>query len=552
MHSKKAVKYYEQGLKLYNKGRLAESIRYYKKALKISPDFTEAIVNLGNIFLEMGRLKEACSAYRRAVDLHPTHPMLLSNLGNAHQLLEENNKAIHYLNKAITSAPDYADAHNNLGNTLRALGRFEEAIASYESAARIQPAPATYNNLGCTFKEYHNLERSIASFRRLIELDPEYPNAYLNLGDALADSGDLDEAITSYRKAIAIDPLSSQAYRELSRLRKFTECDEDIHSMEKLYAERKLSDEQRMNLGYGLGKAYEDIKEYEKAMHYTIEANRLMRSTLKYSTSETEAFFSRIKDLFSAEFFSTHAGAGESGRTPLFILGMSRSGTTLTEQILASHPMVYGAGELNYLPDIVKRVSAESPTGAFPECIRGLSIEEFQKLGRGYITAVRRHSDNATYIIDKMQLNFMRLGLIKVILPDAKVIHLNRDPMDNCLSIFKNYFSSQHDYSFDMKELGEYYKLYQELMNHWRSVLPGFIYDLSYEQLVSDNEREIRKLLEYCDLPWDEACLSSHKTQRSVATASKAQVRRPVYQDSVQLWKRYEEQLEPLRVAIYD
>jgi hypothetical protein len=321
--------------------------------------------------------------------------------------------------------------------------------------------------------------------------------------------------------------------------------------MESLYGNKNYSDEQKMHLAFGLGKAYEDLGDHEKSMDFILQATRLKRVSIDYSVSEEVELFSNIKATFSSDFFSAREGTGNQDHTPIFILGMPRSGTSLVEQILASHPDVFGAGELNDLSVLTQNISsAESPSN-FPAGIIDLDSGALDDLGKRYVERIRKHSVTSKYISDKMPQNFLYIGLIRVILPNAKIINCTRDPMDNCLSLFKNYFNTAQYYSYDLTELGQYYNLYLNLMQHWRDTLAGFVYDLSYEQLVTDQENQSRQLLDYCHLPWDDACLDFHKTRRIVKTASNAQVRRPIYKDSVQLWKRYEKQLEPLRVAIY-
>ncbi|MBW2471232.1 MAG: sulfotransferase [Deltaproteobacteria bacterium] len=232
-------------------------------------------------------------------------------------------------------------------------------------------------------------------------------------------------------------------------------------------------------------------------------------------------------------------------------MGMPRSGTTLIEQIIASHPLVFGAGELLFLPDLVNKICADAAAGKFPECVLGLDMEGFERIGSAYIEKIREYSDSAQHITDKLPHNFMHVGLINKILPNAKVIHCVRNPLDNCLSIFKTDFMEQlHRYAYDLVETGQYYTLYLGLMAHWEKVMPGFMYTLKYEDVVSDQQKQIKGILNFCGLPWDEACLNFHKTKRKVVTASLAQVRQPIYKDSVELWKRYEKQLEPLRKVI--
>ena len=585
MYNKKAVKCYEEGRVLQQTGKLSSAERAYNKAIKINRDFIEAHNDLGNVLLDLGRPKEAAHAFRKALKLRPGHPMLLTNLGNALQLQGEIGKAIDWFNKAIFQDPNFVGAQINLGNALRDLGRFQEAVAAYEHAIKTNPAIAdTYNNLGSVLIELDELDdaitnfekaveidpghteaynglgnalgyggeidKAIASYRRAIEINPRHKDGHNGLGNMLSDMGEIDEAVVSYRKAIEINPGNADVYRSLSKIKKFTEYDDDIHAMESLYAIKRIPDEPKMHLAFGLGKAYEDLGEYEKSMDFILQATRLKRTSFQYSISETESLFSNIKATFSSEFFSDREDMGNPDATPIFILGMPRSGTSLVEQILASHADVFGAGELNDLLYLARKIFTADPSGEFPESVVDLDSGALENLGIEYIKRIRKHSKDSKYITDKMPHNFLRIGLIKAILPNAKIIHCTRNPMDNCLSLFKNYFSKGHAFSYDMTELGQYYNLYLDLMAYWRSTLPGFIYDLSYETLVADQENQIRQLLDYCKLPWDDACLDFHNTRRKVRTASNAQVRRPIYKDSVKLWKRYEKQLLPLRTAI--
>ena len=551
MYSEKAVKYYEEGRRLQQQEELSGAERAYQKAIKINQEFFEAHANLGNVLQARGRLKEAHISLRKALKYRPDHPILLNNLGNALQLQGEIEKAIEWFNKAIIQDPDYADAYSNLGNALRELDRFEEAVAAYQHAIQINPGIADfYYNLGNLLIELNELEEAAINFKKVVAIDPRHRKAYRDLGKVLSDMGEIDQAAAAYRKAIEINPARAEVYRSLSKNKTFSIYDNDIHSMETLYAKENTSDEQKMHLGFGLGKAYEDLGEYEKSMEFIVEAARLKRATIDYSISESEELFSQIKSTFSLEFFSNREGMGNPDQTPIFILGMPRSGTSLVEQILASHPDVFGAGELEDLSNLIREYEHVDPPTKFPASIVDLDSEALEDLGKNYISRIRIHSENTKIITDKMPHNFLYIGFIKVILPNARIICCTRDPMDNCLSIFKNYFALTHDYSYNLTELGQYYNLYHDLMAYWRSSLPGFIYDLSYEGLVADQQNQTRQLLDFCHLPWDDACMKFYNTNRRVQTASNAQVRRPIYRDSVKLWKRYEKQLEPLRAAI--
>ena len=316
--------------------------------------------------------------------------------------------------------------------------------------------------------------------------------------------------------------------------------------MEQAYAKSATNDEQRMHLAFGLGKAFEDLHQYEKAFSFFAEGNSIKRRSYSYTVDDRGNFFKKLEEVFDSSLFAKHQGTGCDDETPLFILGMPRSGTTLVEQILASHRHVHGAGELRTLKRIVTSCFDKGKVAEFPESIRQVDSADFEHPGFEYIQAIRKHTPDARFITDKMPENYKYIGLIKLMLPGAKVIHCRRDPVDTCLSIFKTFFTVMHEYSHDLGELGRYYSFYCRLMEHWHSVVPGFIHDVQYESMVVDQAGQTRALLEYCGLEWDDACLEFHKSDRPVRTASAEQVRRPIYKGSVQLWKRYETQLAPL------
>ena len=584
-----AIKHYEEGRMLHQKGKLSNAERAYKKAIKINQNFVEPRNMLGNVNLQRGRFKEAFNEYRKALKLAPDHPTLLGNIGNLLQLQGENEKAISWLEKAISQDPDNAVIHNNLGNALWSLGKSEEAVAAYKCALELNPDLAdSYRNLGTVLLELEELDDAINCFNHALRINPRDIKSYQGLGKARNAQGDLDQAVSAYREAIAIDPANAEYYRELGRAfgdhgeiekaisahrkaveinpqyamayqalsknKKFTEYDDDMKAMETLLSTKATSDKDSIHLAFGLGKAYEDLGNFDKSMEFVIQATRLKRNSFDYSISDSQQQFDRIREVFSPDFFSNHLDLGDPDRTPIFILGMPRSGTSLVEQILASHPAVFGAGEVNDLVKVfqsIKKPVDKKQSDTFPEGFSDLDGRDFADLGKQYIVGIRKYSTDARFITDKMPHNFLRIGFIRTILPNARIIHCTRDPMDNCLSLFKTDLLNGHRYSYDMSELGQYYRMYLELMDYWRDSLPGFIYDQSYEELVSCQKKQVSQLLQHCGLPWDDSCMDFHKTRRKVNTASNAQVSRPIYKDSVQLWKRYEKQLEPLRAAIY-
>lgn len=540
--------HYDLGNALKDLGQADRAATHYHEALALKPDYTEAHNNLGILFQQLGRAEEAIESYRNAIASNPEDAGLHANLGNALKAAGLQQDAVLSYRNALALDPDNAGIHNNLGNILKDLDDMAEAEACYRKAISLQPGFAeAHYNLGIVMQYQGMLEAAEAAYRTAIRLNDGYAVAHNNLGVVLQDLGRLKEAESCYRRCLAIDPDFAVAYRHLMLITKRTDYDNDIDAMEQLYAKADLTDDRRLHLALGLGKAYEDLGQYEKAFSFFAAGNRIKRRMFPFSIEAHRRFTEHIKQTFDAALFARHSGAGHHDPTPVFILGMPRSGTTLCEQILSSHPLVYGAGELETLKRLALTGIGNDMNGLeFPDTMRHADSETLSRLGEAYIRDVRRHNPDSPFITDKMPGNFTYLGLIRLILPDAKVIHCRRDPADTCLSIFKNHLSGDHRYAHDLRALGEYYVLYEDLMAHWRGVLPGYIHDIRYEDLIADQASETRSLLEFCGLEWDDACLEFHRTTRPVRTASFEQVRRPLYRDSIRQWKRYEKELTPL------
>ncbi len=543
-----AEPHYNLGNTLRALGKLDEAAASYHNALAIKPDYAKAHTNLGDAFRALGKLDEAATSYHNALAIKPDLAEAHSNLGLVLKALGKPDEAVASFREALAIKPDYAEAHSNLGDALKALGKLDEAVASYHRALAIKPDYAeAHNNLGNALKALGKPDEAAASYHDALAVKPDLAEAHSNLGLVLKALGRLDEAAASYRKALALKPDFTEAHLHLAVVSKFSEYDNDVKAMEDTYAMPGLSDEQRMYLAFGLGKSFEDLQQHEKAFGFFATANALKRKTCDFSIAGVEKNTGNLKKLFAENLFAKHHRAGSPDETPIFVLGMPRSGTTLVEQILASHPKVHGAGEISDLDQVVTSYFGKSGGAKFINSVDRASADRFLNAGNEYISRIREHSDTAGFITNKMPSNFWLIGMIGLMLPNAKIIHCRRDSRDICLSIFKNYFSGDGNYyAYDLAELGRYYNLYRDLMKHWHGVLPDFIYDISYEDVVANQERESRALLEHCGLEWDPACLEFHRTDRPVHTASAAQVRRPIYKDSVQLWKRYEKQLAPL------
>jgi tetratricopeptide (TPR) repeat protein len=464
-------------------------------------------------------------------------------------------EAVAAYKRALQLNPELADTHYNLGGLLTELGQLDDAVKCFNEALKINPADKNaYQGLGRVKNEQGNLDEAVSAYRKAIAIDPDNEEFFEELGKTFSEHAEIEKAVSAYRRAIEINPRNAVAYRAMAKHKKFTDYDDDMKAMESLYSQKGLPRESSIELAFALGKAYEDLGNYDKSMEYVIKAASLKRSSFDYSVSESKEQFDKIRTIFSRDFFSRHTGTGSPEQTPIFILGMPRSGTSLVEQILASHADVFGAGEINDLRMVFESITGpddKEPLRKFPDVLTGLDDQALTNLGNQYLARIRKYSSDAKFITNKMPHNFLHIGFIRLILPNARIIHCTRDPMDSCLSIYKTHLVKGHRYSYDLSELGQYYRMYLELMDYWQDTLPGFIYDQNYEELVKSPKEQVQNLLRHCALPWDDDCLNFHQTRRRIGTASSAQVNRPIYHSSVNLWERYEKHLQPLKTAIY-
>ena len=514
-------------------GMLAEAEASYKKAIALTPDYAQAHSNLGATFQKLGRLEEAQVSYKQAIAIRPDCAEVHNALGNTLKELGRLEEAEAVYRQAITLQPESAGAHSNLGATLHELGKLEEAEASYRQAIVLKPdyAKAHYN-LGNTLKELGRLDEAEASYRQAIVLKPDLAEAHYNLGVTLQELGRLDEAEASYRQAIALKPDYAEAHRNLTTTKKFSSKDEQFFKMQALYRDPAISENNRCHICFALAKASEDLEDCATAFQFYAEGNALRKKQLGYEKAKDKALFEKLKTsyphivghTFEPEIIAPHT-------TPIFIVGMPRSGTTLVEQILSSHPRVTGAGEL---PFVFKfgRLLAVKQTPADGEALTTFRDQ--------YLNALKQRSEGKAIVTDKMPQNFRFLGLIATALPEAKIIHVKRDPAAVCWANHTKYFINDSlGYCCDLDDILHYHELYQDLMSYWHQALPNRIYDLSYEVLTEHQEEETRKLIGHLGLEWNGACLSPQENNRGVATASNVQVRQKVYQGSSERWKRY-------------
>jgi tetratricopeptide (TPR) repeat protein len=533
-------------------GRHEQAPRHYENALAINPGYAEARNNLGNALQALGRSEAAIAQYEKALAIRPNYAETYNNLGNATAALERHEEAIGYYEKALALKPRYAEAHLSLGKALGALGRHEEAIANFEQALAIDPNNAeAHNLLGNLLFMLGRVEDAIMRCEAALVIQPKHVGAHNHLGIALQALGRKEEAIQAFERAIALAPRRTSGYLNLANSRRFTAEDPHFAAMLDLAQDVAALDvKSRINLHFTLAKVFDDIGDHRESARHLLAGNSLKRQQTTYDETKVLKRFQRIREVFTRELMRDKAGLGEPSPVPVFIIGMPRSGTSLVEQILASHAKVFGAGELREMGKLAASVSG--PNGSqFPEAVSAIAGEQLRQLGESYVQAIRSKAPDAHRITDKMPANFFQAGLIHLALPNARIIHTRRDPRDTALSCFSMLFTGAQDHTYDLTELGRYCRAYRTLMAHWRNVLPeGVMLEVDYEEVVGNLEVQTRRILAHCGLEWDDACLAFHRTDRPVLTASVTQVRQPIYGSSVGRWQAYEDLLQPFVKAL--
>jgi Flp pilus assembly protein TadD len=458
--------------------------------------------------------------------------------------------AINHYDRILALAPRFSEVHNNRGLALAELGMFEQAEQAYRRADEIRPHnPETLCNWGTVLTQLDRHDEAEEKVRCAIAANPRFAGAYNNLGLILKERGRMIEARLAFEQAIRLSPRSTSYYDNLAALRTFASGDPHLAALEAMAADgAALPAVDRIHLHFALAKAYEHLGDWEQAFRQLLTANALKRAQVAYDEADTLAQMNRARELFTSKFVTDRRGFGLPSTLPVFIVGMPRSGTTLIEQILASHPQIFGGGETSLFEQSANAVREFLPHAPpLFDMAPALSAEHFRRLGSRYVEALSRRAPAALRITDKMPANFLFVGLIHLALPNAAIIHAVRDPVDTCVSCFAVHFTRGQTHTYDLAELGRYYRHYQALMTHWHRVLPpGRILDVHYEELVGDVEKAARGILAHCGLGWDERCLAFYRTERAVRTASAVQVRRPIYTGSIGRWRRFERFLGPL------
>ncbi|HEY2660889.1 MAG TPA: sulfotransferase [Caulobacteraceae bacterium] len=561
------------------RGELAQSRDCFARAAEIDPGFVKALNNLAVTLQQLGDLEAAAMRYRQVLELAPGHQDIQFNYAALLGALGRHAEGLARADHLVGLAPDMIKAHLLAADFERDLGRSPEALARLERALALAPdqvealtrrahirrqlgqwrlalsdcdhaltlAPGAADALHLRAQALQGLDRPIEAleaFATAEAVSPAPARIITSRAILLGELGRRDEALAALEQALVLQPDLADAWYSRANLTRYAPGDSDLAAMEMLADRPDASPHDRIHLSFALGKAYLDLGDGERAFARLDQGARLKRASLGYDPQVDAGLIDEIAAIFSAERLGRLGGSGDPSTRPIFVVGMPRSGTTLVEQILASHPQVHGAGEATHLADM-----AEAP--GFLAAAPGLAPEDFADLGRRYLDLVGATASEAQRIVDKLPSNFLHLGLISLTLPGARVIHCRRDPLDTCLSCYSLLFTRGHEYAYDLDELGRFYGLYRRLMAHWRQILPpGTMLDFDYEVLIREPEAQIRKLLSFCGLPWDEACLRFYETPRRVTSASLDQVRSPLYSSSIGRAQRFRPWLGPLDAAL--
>ncbi len=594
-------------------GRSLEAVPLYERALLSDPRHVEARNNLGNAFLELRRNLDAARCYRLALEAQPDNPVILCNLGNAQRLLGlfeeakiclqralaldrtlgvahsylglvhvalgQREAAVMNFRQAIELNPGDSTALNYLGSVLRELGRRRDAVAAFERAIAVNPSGAeSHCHLGEALFEMRRVGPAMDCYRRALTLQPTYAPAHLSLGIALrqqrrpadaeascraaldidpsyvealsflgelhADRGEFAQAEELFAKAIAIDPGFYSAFAGIATHRKMTVADSQWRDGVESLLRKRLPLNAEVSLRYALGKYFDDVRRYDDAFEHYHRANELTkRYGATYDGGQFSALISRLIGRFDPEFLRSCHSTASAADSPIIVVGMPRSGTSLAEQILASHPAVFGAGELTFWHGAYRRLEQAAP-GSTPDGSR------LAEMSRNYLERLAALGGGLR-VVDKMPANFLYAGLIHAVFPNARIIHMQRHPVDTCLSIYFQNFFNIGAYANDLDSLAHYYREYRRVTDHWRATLPATaLLEVSYEALIEDQEGWTRRMLDFVGLPWDPKCLDFHRTDRVVITASKWQVRQKIHSSSAGRWRNYEKFVGPLRGLI--
>lgn len=568
-------------LGFHRKGQLDRAEKHYKYVLKARPTDVTAQHLLGVIHYQKGKFALSKILISKALKQSPNDPMIQSNLGNSCQAMGDYDAALSLFDQSLRSQRGNPQVLANRGNAKRALGRIREAIADYQAALQIEPGLwEARRNLGISLQDERRYEDALPLLEQCLQQAPRTPESHLalanlcrDMGDmerakefyasakglgadqgevdcelalALRDMGEIEAARSSLMAAIAKKPDMGRAWRALVNLGKYEI--EDAPARLKSALKKAQDETDKMHLEFALAKVLEDRQDFKQAFIHYENANRRHRSQLTYNVADDLKVFNEIKNKLNRNFIERFQTLEHPSTSPIFITGMPRSGTSLVEQIISAHSTVYGAGEVEYLSDAISRVFPMADGQNFASYLPRCQSSDLQAIAAYYLEKVNglRGSEFAR-ISDKLPMNFMRIGLIRVVFPQAKIIHCRRSPMATCWSIFKNHLPANgHYYSTTLEDLAAYYKGYEDLMAHWEQLFPGQIIHITYEELVGAPQTETESLLNQLGLEHEDACFQPHKNPRPVRTLSATQVREPIYTGSIDRWRNFEDDLGPL------
>jgi len=560
-------------------GRHEEAVPCFERAIVLEPRLTLAHKKLGQSLALLGRGREADAAFEEFFEQQPAkgkvalamdhlradrkteaidalHGALREDPDNVDALrclagifMREEGRvsdAEALLRRATTRAPDFAAAWSMLANLLRESGRHREAIDCFKTVATLEPDnPAPWAGLGATYAHVGEVQKSIDAYDRSLALNWGVAGVHMGYGHVLKTAGDQSRALEAYRAAIRLRPDFGEVYWSMANLKVFRFRSEEVAAMEEQVARTDLSESADVHFRFALGKAHEDNGDYEGAWHYYNTGNQRQRKRVSHDPVVNEVRHEEIINVFSREFLESRAGAGFDAPDPILIVGLPRSGSTLIEQILASHSQVEGTAELPTLSRVADSIGRyRRDQVVYPKSVLELRRKDFRAYGQQYIEETRNfRSTSRPFFTDKLPNNFSHTGLMHLILPNAKIINARRHPCDSCLGSYRQLWGEGQHFTYDMMELAAYYRQYHATMQHWHEVLPGKVLDVHYEETVTDLETQVRRILAHCGLPFEEACVRFHETQRPVKTASSEQVRQPLYTGALGYWRRYEKHL---------
>ena len=543
---------YNLAVALLRQGKAVDAIPEFELAISMQPDFADAHRELGNAYSLNNEPLRAISSYEKAAELDPGSAATQNNLGSTYLDLDRNDEAIECFQKAVALQPDFVDAYDRLASTLINQFKFDKAIKLLKTATGKLPDTASlFALLALAYQNQGDADEALKYYEKTLSIDPDSISAQVGVAAMMALQGRYDEAGELLETLLAGYPEHPGVKTTYTTLAyKFGAADKAIKIAEREIKNNGTPERTKATYSFALAYLYEMKGELDTAFEHYVSGNRLRNARFDYTSYDR--MFRTLMEKYSAENMRALPQSSNASDNVIFIIGMPRSGTSLAEQVLASHPEVYGAGELrniNYMVDsLPQTLGSSSP---YPYCLDQLTEAVLDQLADEYLADLKKRSGGTgRYFTNKLPINFIHIGFINRLFPNARFIHTTRDPRDTCLSCFFKLFSGELPYAYSLTDLGKFYRLYQRMMVHWKRVLPVPIYELNYENLVFDQENETRKLIDFCGLDWNDACLHFHKTDRTVATASHDQVRKPIYTSSIGRWRSYEKYLDPLIAAL--